>query len=351
MNKGTTWSKSTLPLAVVTTMLAGGGNALADEGASNGPSFDFYGSLRTQGEYVRPDNRDESNDGLDSYWGVRDAYSRLGFNMDWTLNDQVELFGQVELPIDTANGKVQDPWDQDADVRVAQIGLRGDFGQVAYGQQWMPYYNAIAFPVDMFSTYYSGFATFTSFRLGDTVSYYSPELAGFTFAGSYSSNRGALRADGTPDDRYQATASYAIGNTTLAVGVDDQRGDSDLRIYGASVSHTLGDLYLAAKYERFSSDIDEEAFGEDGSQAFNVFASYQWGQHVFKGMLAQVDHYGENIAHFGYDYLWSDNLKLFAEYYYEEETAAITERRAGAETFPAGASGGQVIAAGIRYDF
>ncbi|WP_019623857.1 porin [Thioalkalivibrio thiocyanoxidans] len=351
MDQHPAWGKAALSAAVAIATVAGTGAIHADQGANSAPQFDFYGSLRTQGEYVRPDNRDESEDGLDAYWGVRDAYSRLGVHMDWALNDWIDLFGQVELPIDTANGKVQDPWDQDADVRVAQIGLRGDFGRVAYGQQWMPYYNAIASPLDMFSTYYSGFATFTSFRLGDTVSYYTPELGGFTFAGSYSRNRGALRVDGTPDDHYQAVAQYAVGDTTVAVGVDDQRGEKDLRLYGASISHVMGDLYLAAKYERFSSDIDEQAFGQDGSEAFNVFASYRWGPHVFKGMLAQVDHYGETIAHLGYDYLWTDNLKLFAEYYSEEETAAITERRAGAETFPAGASGGQVIAAGIRYDF
>ena len=41
---------------------------------------------------------------------------------------------------------------------------------------WMPYYNAIAYPVDMFSSYYSGFATYTTFRQGDTISYYTPSF-------------------------------------------------------------------------------------------------------------------------------------------------------------------------------
>lgn len=146
MDQHPAWGKAALSAAVAIATVAGTGAIHADQGANSAPQFDFYGSLRTQGEYVRPDNRDESEDGLDAYWGVRDAYSRLGVHMDWALNDWIDLFGQVELPIDTANGKVQDPWDQDADVRVAQIGLRGDFGRVAYGQQWMPYYNAIASP-------------------------------------------------------------------------------------------------------------------------------------------------------------------------------------------------------------
>src|SRR5690606_33055009 len=124
----------------------------------------------------------------------------IGFNADYALSDTVDLFGQLELPLDLANKAVQDPWDQEQDIRIGQIGLRGAFGTVAYGQMWMPYYNAIAYPVDMFSTYYSGFATYTVFRRGDTIAYYSPSFGGFSFSGGWSSENGA---DG--DDRLQLT--------------------------------------------------------------------------------------------------------------------------------------------------
>ncbi|WP_018871572.1 porin [Thioalkalivibrio sp. ALJ16] len=353
MKKTTSWTLAPLSGAVALALFLGP-NAAVAEGAG-GLNFDFYGSLRTHGEYVRPDNRNESDGGVDSYWGMRDAYSRLGVHMNYDINDQLELFGQLEIALDSANLKVQDPYDQEEEVRVAQVGLRGDFGTIQIGQQWLPYYNAISFPVDMFSTYYSGFATYTVFRVRDSVAYYSPDFNGFSFAASYSDDRGNESSTSRIDDsRAQFTASYNFGDTTISAGVDDRgnaNGERD-RIYGLSASHQMGDWYFAAKYEQFDTFNDTSgAFNEDGGEAFNVFASYTLGKNTFKAMLANVDNYGEDIVHLGYDYQYNDSLKFFAEYYYEEETAAITPRRGGLQDFPANAQGGQVIAAGLRFDF
>ncbi|MFO8003702.1 porin [Thioalkalivibrio sp.] len=324
--------------------------------------FDFYGSIRTHGEYVRPDNRNEGTDppGVDSYTALRDAYSRLGVRANYGLTEGISAFGQLELPLDTANLEVQDPYDQggfgrdDAEnVRVGQIGLAGDFGTIQYGQQWMPYYNAIAYPVDMFSTYYSGFATYAVFRVRDTIAYYSPDLNGFSFAASYSDSRGNEKSTSRIDgSREQFTVSYNVGNTTISAGIDDRGDDDDSRILGLAASHQMGDLYLAAKYEEFDSDNKASgAFNRDGNQAFNLFASYTMGKNTYKVMLADVENYGDNVIHLGVDHQFRDDLKFFAEYYYEEETAAITTKRGGLGDFPAGASGGQVIAAGLRFDF
>ncbi|AGA35383.1 Porin, Gram-negative type [Thioalkalivibrio nitratireducens DSM 14787] len=337
------------------------GMAGADNGAG-GPNFSFYGSLRIHSEHVRPDNRDEAAGGLDSYSALRDAYSRLGVTADWALNPGLEVFGQLELPVDTANLKIQDPYDQggfgrsdEENVRVALIGLRSDFGTLQFGQQWMPYYNAISYPVDMFSTYYSGFATYAVFRVRDTVAYYSPDFHGLSFAASYSDKRGNVKSTSRIDDsRTQLTATYSFGDTTVSAGLDDRGspvGDRD-RIWGLAAAHQLGDLYLAAKYERFDSDNDSPgAFNRDGNEAFNVFASYTRDKNTFKIMLADVENYGDTVVHLGVDHRVNDALTLFAEYYYEESTAAITTKRGGLGDFPAGANGGQVLAAGLRYDF
>ncbi|MCA1790548.1 MAG: porin, partial [Thioalkalivibrio sp.] len=168
--------------------------------------FDFYGSLRIQYEAANPD-------GASSYTGFRDAYSRMGFTANAPLVDGVDAFAQLEIPLDLANGAVQDTFDNDEDIRIAKVGLNTDFGTFAYGQDWMPYYNAIAYPVDMFSSYYSGFATFTSFRVSDSLFYYSPDISGFSFGASYSDKGGYGKSDGSADDRYQLTASYSLGDT------------------------------------------------------------------------------------------------------------------------------------------
>ncbi len=44
---------------------------------------------------------------LDDYSGTRDAYSRLGVNARRGFGDRLELFGQLEIPLDTANLRIQ----------------------------------------------------------------------------------------------------------------------------------------------------------------------------------------------------------------------------------------------------
>jgi hypothetical protein len=335
--------------------------AQSEEGASP-VDFDFYGSIRVQGEYVKPDDETVEDD----YFGFRDAYSRIGATASYDAG-AVTIFGKVESGLDVANFRIQGPYEQNETgaheedqlwehLRVAKVGIKGDFGTLAVGQDWLPYYNAIAYPVDMFSTYYSGFATYTSFRRNKLVSYYSPDFAGFSFSAGYINEGGYMDTDGDPDDRYQATASYNFGNTTVSAGMDNAGGASDTTIYGLSLMHTIenvgdGSVYIGAKAEQITSDFDGDAFGNDGDVVMNLFGSYTVGKHTIKGMVADVEHYGENVLHLGYDYQLMDSLKLFAEYYYEEETAAITERRGGAAETLWAAGGGQTASVGFRYDF
>ena len=68
-------------------------------------------------------------------------------------------------------------------------------------------------------------------------------------------------------------------------------------------------------------------------------------------MLARVENYGDNIIHFGIDHRLSDDFKIFAEYYREAETAALTPRRGGLNDFDASIGGGHAVSIGIRHDF
>jgi len=307
--------------------------------------FDFYGSLRLQYEAVDPD-------GASSYTGFRDAYSRIGFNANAPIADGVNAFAQLELPLDLANGAVQDPFDNDEDIRIAKIGANTDFGTFIYGQDWMPYYNVIAYPVDMFSSYYSGFATFTAFRVSDSVIYYSPDFNGLSFGAAYSNKGGYGKADGSADDRWQLTASYSFGDTTLSAGIDDVGGAENWRFYGLSLMHTIDNLYIGAKIEYIDSDQDEKGFGRDGDTAMNLYAGYTMGKNTLKGMIAEVDGYGGTIFHIGVDHDFSDRLTLFVEYYTEDEGAAIPTLKArDSAPLDAFGEGGGAFAMGARYSF
>jgi predicted porin len=332
--------RSTLYAAVLATL-----TAMPVVGQAEAIDFDFYASLRLQAEAVSPD-------GASSYNGLRDAYSRIGVRGTAPLGEGFSAFAQLELPLDLANGAVQDPFDNDEDIRIAKVGLSTGFGTFAVGQDWMPYYNAIAYPVDMFSTYYSGFATFTSFRISDSLFYYSPDLNGLSFGASFSDGGGYGKADGRADDRYQLTASYTFGDTTLAAGIDDVGGAQNWRFLGLSAMHTMGDLYIGAKIEVIDSDQEADGFGRDGDTAINLYAGYTIGKNTIKGMVADVDNYGGTIFHVGVDHDYSDRLTLFAEYYNEEEGAAIPTRKAtDSAPLDAFGSGGDVFAVGARYSF
>ena len=309
--------------------------------------FDFYGSLRFHAEAVSPDDEDT----LDSYTGLRDAYSRLGFNASHKFNDSLTAYGKLELPLDLPNKEVQDPWDQDEDIRIGKIGIKGDFGNLSIGQMWMPYYNAIAYPVDMFSSYYSGFATYTTFRKGDTLAYYSPNISGLSGSVGYSLENGAAENNGDTDDRLQGTLSYSFGDITISGGFDNLGGTNDLTILGTSLMwQAMDNLFIGAKYEQHDSDIDT-GYGADGDHAMNLYAGYSMGKNTYKIMVADVDHYGETIIHLGWDHQYQEDLKFFIEYYSEDETAAITEEHGGMNETCWSCDGGQVIAAGLRFDF
>ena len=309
--------------------------------------FEFYGSLRVHGESVHPDDTTT----MDSYTGFRDAYSRLGVKASHGFGEDITGYAQLELPIDVPNLEVQDPWDQDEDIRIAKFGLKGRYGNVAIGQMWLPYYNAIAYPVDMFSSYYSGFATYTTFRKDKTLAYYSPTFEGFSGSIGYSLNNGAIEANGDEDDRFQATLSYDFGDLTLSGGLDNLGGVNDLKIWGGSAAWQATDeIYIGAKFEVHDSDIDS-GYGAEGDTATNLFGSYSLGKNTFKLMLADIDNYGETILHLGWDYQYRDDLKFFAEYYNEQETAAITEKNGGRNETCWDCSGGQVVTAGLRFDF
>ena len=320
----------------------------SDVAAQSSPAIDVYGSLRVQAESVHFERSG-------SYTSVRDAYSRAGVKIDYPLESGRSLVGQLEIPVDAANFRLRDPYDQDEALRIASIGLRGNFGTITYGQQWMPYYNAVAAPVDRFSSYYSGFATYTVFRVPRTVAFQTPDLNGFSMAAAYAGSAGNRRSTSRIDDRrWQAAATYERGETRVAVGVDDRGngGAGHSRLYGLSASHQFDKLYLALKYEVFDSENHQPgAFSGDGNRAINLVGSYVSGPATLKLMVAKVKNYGGNIVHLGVEYQLSEKQRLFAEMYRETGNAALTTRRGGLGDADANAAGGRAVVLGLRHDF
>ena len=303
---------------------------------------DLYGSLRLGFESVNPDSESQFGD----YTAFRDAYSRVGGSVTTKLSDTITASFKIEIPLDLANLEQQRPDQFSDDIRIFKGQISGNFGTVWVGKDWMPFYNAIAYPVDYFDSYYSGFVTTTTTRIEDTVAYISPSLNGLTLATSISKE-----PNGAEDNRFQFTASYAATDKlTIAFGHDDPGGDDALEVQGLAVTYNDGPLYLGAKVERFNTNLTS-GYGEDGDISAAVIAQYSFGKSTVSGLVGHFDNFGEDIFHLGYSYKVLPNVKLFAEYYDEEQSAALAEERKSSLDGRGLGAGGNVFTTGIRYDF
>lgn len=345
-------------LIITTTLAAAGAQpavAAVDIDLIPGVDISVYGSLRWGYESVRPDNETAA---LRDYTGPRDAYSRVGFTAFTPLTDSITAGIIYEVPLDLANGDARTPDGRTEDIRVAKFQLSGDWGNVWVGHGWLPYYNAIAYKVDLFDTFYSGFSTFAAFRRGDTIAFNVP-VAGVNVSGAYSKGNRNDRQRDNVDHRKQLAVTKDIGNLSLAAAMEDvktETGGLDVTYYAVAAGYTTGPWYFGAKYETVDSDNNVSGtFNEDGSASYNVFASYTSGLHTYKGMVGQLDGFGEGFTQVGWAYQWRPDTRFFVEYYTEEETAAIAPERkgslAGTGDFIGAASGGDVMTVGVRFDF
>jgi len=309
---------------------------------------DAYGSLRTSVESVSVDEAAAGED--ENFVTIRDAFSRFGVKASYPMAGGTTLGGKIEVPFNTQNFNAEDPtFFDDNSVRVAKITADGDWGSVVIGKDWLPYYNNIAYPVDLFSSFYSGWATYARFREYQAA-YTTPSLGGLKFTAA------AIQFDPQNDDGGAHYAlSYSNGGFTAAVGMEDlddgNETTSTTDTRGVSASYTSGPFYVAAKAEQ---QVPEN--GDDEPVIKNVYASYDYNDFTFRGMLAEGDEesfWAPGASyHLGMDYRYTDSFKAFAEYFYEENAYAILKE--DAESYAtAGAPGseGQVFLVGARYDF
>jgi predicted porin len=329
-----------------------------------------YGSLRIQAEQVSVDQAKSATED-DSYSGVKDAYSRFGVKASYPLANGTTLGGKIEIPFNLAQMQAEDPsffqeFYKESGVnnapRVYKLTASGNWGSAAIGKQWLTYYNKIGYPVDYFSSFYSGFATHATFRR-EAVTYNSPSFSGVKFAVS------AVDMGDNAQYDYLDTMQYAItynnDGLSLAAAYEDrsdqavatgstQNDATDNDLWGVSAAYTTGPWRFATKYEVLENDgpIDDQVVK-------NIYTSYNMGKYTFKAHYAVGDEEAGGGAFFsgssyqlGTDYQYTKNLKVFMEYFYEENGYAIYTQ--DAEKFsPLGgsSSNGSALLVGARYDF
>lgn len=298
--------------------------------------LDFYGSARVHLDLVKVDEAVAGED--KDYVGARDAYSRVGVRGSTAISN-VDVVGTLELGINIADFELGDPsFFDDQNIRVASVKLNSDFGTLTIGKDWLPFYNAVAAPVDLFSSVYAGFSTYAFFRENQLAFSSSYRNLNYTVA--------AISRTGSDDRGWQATASYPISNWTLAVGGEFMEGDiSDTA--GASAIWERNNLYLAVKYEYNSTD----------GNIYNWHGQYQLKKTLLKAGVGLGDQFGGNSWQLGVDYQLLPSLMLFAEIYAEDLNYAILIEGAERADQYLGEGGfgarqnGKALAIGAKFDF
>jgi hypothetical protein len=317
------------------------------------------GSIRVQAESVSVDKSAVDAGEDESYTGVRDAYSRFGVTATYPLSNGTTLGAKLEIPFNTQQMQAEDPsyfegfYKENNAPRVLKLTATGDWGSAAIGKQWLAYYNAVAYPVDYFSSFYSGFATYAGFRR-EAATYTTPSFSGFSATASMVDLVDG--GDETYLDTTQASLNYSLDGLSLAVAYQDTyNGKADL--LGASAAYTTGPWRFATKVEQLDSP-DETTIGVD-PMMYNLYASYQLNDYTFKAHYAKGDitndstaYYQGDSYHLGADYQYTKNLKVFVEYFYEERAYAIyTQDAVEYSALGSNVTNGSALAIGARYDF
>ena len=318
-----------------------------------------YGSVRVQAEQVSVDQAQAGEE--DSYSGIRDAYSRFGVKASFPLKNGTTLGAKLEVPFNIQQMEAEDPsffegfYKENNSPRIYKLTAAGDWGSLAIGKQWLAYYNNVAYPVDYFSSFYSGFATHATFRR-EAVTYTTPTVSGFSFTGS------AVDMIDGGDEKYldtnQFALAYSLDGLSMALAYQDSiKGSAN--ILGLSAAYTTGPWRFATKFEQ----LDSPAAVSDNPDPvmYNLYASYQLKDYTFKAHYAVADDTSDGSAffkgrsyHLGADYQYTKNLKAFVEYFYEDRGYAIYTEDSTSFNPLAGyqvETDGSAFVIGARYDF
>jgi hypothetical protein len=222
-----------------------------------------YGSLRMYTSAGDSRDLDISND-----------LSRLGVKGSFATDlDNVEAFYQIEAFVGNDNGTdpsaTQNEGSFGLDGRLAYVGLKGDFGQVTAGQQWVTLYNMVTGVADM--AYSISAETQYYFRKDSSFAWVSPEYSGFQAAASVFADADVDTGEDT--DHYQLAVKYNTGAVTLAAGLDRASAQSEPDVQAVSIHYSADALTLVALVQRAKTDLahSEAVF------PYELCASYAWG--------------------------------------------------------------------------
>lgn len=226
-------------------------------------SATLYGSLRLYAADGTAQDLDVSNDG-----------SRIGIKgtVDTSL-ENVQAIYRLEALVGQDNGLDTNARQNEAsfgvDGRLAYVGLKGDFGQITAGQQWSVLYNFVTGNADM--TYFASAETQYYLRVDSSTAWESADYNGFQFGAAVFADTDV--DSGKNADHFQVAAKYAMGNLTLAAGMDRAADANTPDVTAVSATWSQDSLTLVALLQNAKADTA----GAEAVNPYELGASYTFG--------------------------------------------------------------------------
>lgn len=240
--------------------------ALAVAGALTAPMVaqadaTLYGSLR-----IKLVDNDAEN------LNVQDNSSRIGIRGSSDLFSGAKAIFQFEQAVSTDTGAWGEKDNKavaggkQANGRLANLGITGDFGTALFGRIWTPYYNWTGAKTDISDSSVSAASTYVigAHRASDVIAYVSPNMNGLQAAAA------VIATDDAADENIDVShvaANYEANGFSVGASYLDFDGSGE-EVISAAASYTMGDLYVAARYE------DRDLADQD---AWELAASYDIG--------------------------------------------------------------------------
>ena len=255
----------------------------------------LYGRIRNSLVYYDvQDNLD--NPALsdpDEEWDVESQSSRLGVKGSEDLGSGLKAIYQIELEMNTSEGGGTSRPPDTFGTRLGYAGLSGDWGTLAIGRQWTPYYGTVdkydVYDVGNFNDTYIGLT-----RIGDTIAYISPNFSGFSGKLALIISDDGNDVDEEFADLWNVSLDYDNGPLSAGIsylGVEgDDVNDGDWDQFGIAASWKFGDMFkLIGSYEsRDGNGLLGNTFEED-VDAYTIMGEVYFGNNTIRASFGSVD--------------------------------------------------------------
>ena len=299
--------KKTTSALAIAALLGTGAASAATFQVNDDTTITLFGDL----QFAYYDQNDTNGDSASN---ITDNASSLVFGAEQVQSNGLTTFGHIDLD---GFGTLEDDTSSagtgatDLTVDEAIVGVRGDFGSIAFGRNE----GAYEMVADYFD-YQEGIIP-TAIGPGDisrVVQYRNSvdnvdfgidvqvnsddekaatDGSSASFAGSIAVDLDAVvltgaydqRANGNDDPRYGAVASFGLGDVGIDLGyqLDDGDNASDILSLGGRYTYGPGDLYGVAQNISYDNKVtnDQARNGEDSFTEVAIGANYNVGTNMY----------------------------------------------------------------------